>query len=492
MPAVRASGKDRGLDAALALFAGAVAALLLGFRFLPMLDLPQHAAQLSAWVHYDDPRFGFRDQFVVNWRTPYLTCYLLARPLAALVGVLAALKLLVVAASVATMLALRQLARARGHDEWFCLAGAPLSLGYSFYGGFLAFLVATPLALFAVAAALAHAAAPTPRRGLAVTLLLVATLATHALAFAIAIALVAAILSPSPKQLWPLLPPLLLPLPWLPGFWRSGAPTLHPEQWSLDAARLVELPRLLVGFGGYAGAASDVEATLFGIALLVVLVLALGRPSRAPSSWLPLAIALAVYLLLPFELRGVAFLWPRFAPFVVFGLLLALEPRHRLLSTAARRALLVATPALWLALVGARLHAFSEECAGFTDVIDAMPPNQRLRPLILVSASAAFPGVRPFVHFGAYYQAERGGWLGFSFARNYTSFIRYRDGVRFGMREDDEWRAERFDAAREAGDYDFFLVRSDRDVSDLLFRGAPSPIALFAHAGDWWAYRRQP
>ena len=33
------------------------------YEYLPMVDLPQHAAALSAWVHLDDPSYGFADQF---------------------------------------------------------------------------------------------------------------------------------------------------------------------------------------------------------------------------------------------------------------------------------------------------------------------------------------------------------------------------------------------------------------------------------------------
>src|SRR5688500_9770201 len=63
-----------------------------GFRYLPMVDLPQHAAQSSAWVHLANPEFAFGDQFELNFKTPYLLAYAIARLLAPLVGVVPALK----------------------------------------------------------------------------------------------------------------------------------------------------------------------------------------------------------------------------------------------------------------------------------------------------------------------------------------------------------------------------------------------------------------
>ena len=75
---------DPWLLAVAGTLAAAVAWAFFAFPYLPMVDLPQHAAQLSAWVHLKDPAYGFVDQFEVNWWTPYLLSYLLARPFVAL------------------------------------------------------------------------------------------------------------------------------------------------------------------------------------------------------------------------------------------------------------------------------------------------------------------------------------------------------------------------------------------------------------------------
>src|SRR6186713_1195082 len=112
---------DRALFVVAGLLTALLAALLFGFRYLPMVDLPQHAAQLSTWVHLDDPAFGFAEQFEVNWRTPYLLSYLLARPFVPLLGVLGALKLVVLLAIVANFAAYLGLARAAGQDPWLSL-----------------------------------------------------------------------------------------------------------------------------------------------------------------------------------------------------------------------------------------------------------------------------------------------------------------------------------------------------------------------------------
>src|SRR5262245_11884810 len=174
----------RLLSLAVAL-AATVAWVLFHFEYLPMVDLPQHVAALSEWVHLDDPRYGFADQFEINWWTPYLLSYLLARPFVLLLGVAGALKLVVLLSVLGTMAAYWLLLRTAGQDEWLCLLGLPLSFGFSFYFGFTNFLLGTPCILITLVLALRYAENPSARVGVPFALMLGATFLAHVIAFAI-------------------------------------------------------------------------------------------------------------------------------------------------------------------------------------------------------------------------------------------------------------------------------------------------------------------
>jgi hypothetical protein len=41
-------------------------------KYLPMVDLPQHAVQISIWKNLHDPRYGFADYFELHYFTPYV------------------------------------------------------------------------------------------------------------------------------------------------------------------------------------------------------------------------------------------------------------------------------------------------------------------------------------------------------------------------------------------------------------------------------------
>src|SRR5438067_1190188 len=109
-----------------------------------MVDLPQHAAQISAWLRLGDPSSVTAHQFALNLGTPYLTAYVSARLLAPLVGVVTALKLVVWASAALHWFAFSGLVKRLGHPRYLGWLGLPLGLGYPFYFGMVSFTAAMP------------------------------------------------------------------------------------------------------------------------------------------------------------------------------------------------------------------------------------------------------------------------------------------------------------------------------------------------------------
>lgn len=474
-------------------FAVAVAWTFFAFPYLPMVDLPQHAAQLSAWVHLHDPAYGFADQLELNWWTPYLLSYLVARPFVALLGVVGALKLVVLGSVLASMAAYWWLLRSVKQDEWLCLLGLPLAFGFSFYFGFTNFLLGTPLILATLVLALRYAEQPSVRRGIPFAALLGATFLAHVIAFAISSAvafLLTARRISSLRELlrdyWPLLGGLACVVPWIPGFTRSPDISAQPEIWQLGWGRLWALPATLFAINR-----ADEFATWLGVVALALTVLSLGKPSRSVARYGLLLLVVLAYFLFPFKLRGVSFLYQRFAALIIPGLILLAAGARPLLPAWLRRPALALFGAVWLTLFARRMHEFNQEAGDFAGVIRELPPRLRVRPMIFANRSSAFPATPLFLHFPAYYQAAKGGYLGYSFARYYTCFVRYKPGVDIGMAEDQEWNPYSFDARTEVPKYDYFIARAADDRARPLFRGSPQRVALEKRVGSWWIYRAE-
>jgi hypothetical protein len=484
---------DRVYEVTFWLCAGLAVYLVWHHRYLPMVDLPQHATQLSAWVHLYDPAFGFARQFELNFSTPYLAAYLLARPLAGL-GVVTALKVVITLAVLGLPLALRVLLRQHGRDHYWALLGFPLAFSFAFYFGFVVFLFAAPLYLLAIVAAFSYSNRPTPLRGVALMALTTAVFFAHGMAFYLTLATcgLISLLTPGTARgrltlIAPLLVPIFVATSWTVQFLAIGAyPGDEFVHWALGLSRFSDLLGNQLGLGW-----DDPVATLAGVVMLLLPWLEGIRWARDPRRYVPLAVTLLFCLGTPASLQGLPLIHPRFSTFLMPGVLLALEappvPTRRL-----HRPAVAVVAVAWLALLLLRFQGFQGEASGFDRILAQMEPNKRVRPLIFARGSVFIPKFAVFVHFPAYYQAEKGGYLGFSFARNWTAVVRYRAGVDVGMATGAEWEPELFSYAREGAGYDYFVVRSGPDLRHTLFGAAAARVSLVAREGSWWLFRNPP
>ena len=460
------------------------------FRDLPMVDLPQHASQIGTWLHWHDPAFRAAELLELNFRTPYLLAYPLARLLAPVVGVVPALHFVIWLAIVGNVAALAYLAQQTGHDRRLALLGFPAAVGYSFYFGFVSFLLATPLAVTCMALSIAYAEAPSVRRGALLSALFCLTLTSHGFAFTIAVACCLPLLwagrARPVYRFVPLLAPGLVAWLWIaPG----AGERLSNDIWGIEWLRLLDLPASIIGLG-----ARHWLVVLVGACLLLSALSLLGRPRRSLGRLMPLVLVVCGFALFPARFHDVGFLSGRFAGFVLPALLIAFSPRSAALSESRWGSLTfglsLAFVCGWCCWFVARLASFNREAAPFHEFASAIPSGLRMRSIIFDRDSRAFPDVPAFLHYSAYYQAEKGGTQGYSFALNEVSVVRYRPGVTIGV-PGAEWSPESFDARAELPSYDYFVVRSERDRGSELFGNVGEPMVLAAHVGSWWGYRRE-
>ncbi len=462
-------------------------ALFVGYRDLPMVDLPQHAAQIATWQRIDAGDPASVERFELNFRTPYLLAYPLARALAPLCGVVLALKLVVWLSVVASFFALAALARKLGHDPWLGFFGVVTAMGLCFYFGFVSFLVAMPLAIAALALALEHAEQPSARSGVLLALVLSLLITAHGIAFMLGFGTAGLLLLRGGgswlARLAPLVPPALLAL-----FWIAPGPVsvrIGGDFWGLTPDRWRELPALLVGMGSI-----DHASFALGLALLAATLFLLGvRLERRALRLVPLVLLLAAYAFFPVMFRGVVLLHTRLACFLLPVALLALAPRAASYpAQRSARGLVLALTLVWLGIFSRRLAAFNREAESFHALEARLPPGLALRPLVFERDTRAFPGVPAFLHFSAYYYVDKGGYQGYSFAMYPLSVVRYRPELEATMQNGAEWRPDLF-RRDEIPDYDFFLVRSEYDRGAELF--GEEDVELTAHVGPWWGYTRR-
>ncbi|MDA8019227.1 MAG: hypothetical protein MPN21_17440 [Thermoanaerobaculia bacterium] len=458
----------------------------------PMVDLAQHAAQVATWQRWNDPGFDYTNHFWVNLKTPYLVTNALAFALSEVVPVGVAFKLLISLAFVALLLATRALIHESGGNPLWALLVVPAGYSFAFYMGFVAFLFAVPWALLFVLLSWRYAHEPRLRPAVVLLISSQVLFLTHTIAFGWAgITGAAMVAAKAPdvrsalRRWWPFLLALVIPASWLLSTWKSEHLRLAKDGGTiLDPKRGLELLSFTVGLPVH-----DLGLILGAIILALPFVTG-GRASRNPVRWIPCGATVLFFLLTPRFLFGTAYLYQRFAAFLMPSLLFALDLRQTT-SQRARTWLLALPAAAWLTFVQVQCFAFRVETGAFGSLLDSMESNRLVLylPLDFRSQEVPYPA---YLHFGSWYQVEKGGIVDYSFAQLFPNRYRYHPEAEPKLSSNDGWQPNRFSWQEHDGErYDYFLVRSGRDPEPF-FRQARAPVTPVATAtGGWWLYEQR-
>lgn len=472
------------------------AAPLLFAHYPPMIDVPQHAAQVGTLNRLLSGDFVHADLYWINWATPYLGGYLGWLALSWVLPLSLALKVLLGSVIVAIPLVASRLRAQAGGDplwDWLLL---PIAYGFAFQWGLLNFLVGVPIALLFLLLGFRYADNPRVLRGVLLAVFGVVLVGVHILiaAFSCGLAFLYVALTRRPwkARLLTLLP-FVAPVPvaaswWFRGKIRGLSPSV-PGPWGLSASRPLELLASFVGDPPLGDA-----AVLLG-AVVVALPFALGARLTGDRRRLAVFAAFLLWMMLgPDYVLGNYKTFQRFAVFGLPLLLLVLVPpqQPRLRHGRYLRGLVVLIPVALIVVSCVHFAGFDRETRDYRQLTEHMKPGRRVLGLVFWRDSAVFD-LPMHVHVPSWYQGEAGGVVDLSFALYGGMPVRYRKEADVAVRRTFEWLPQTFDWQTHHGWlYDYFLVRDDKDRSALIVAEADCPVKLVARVGLWWLYERDP
>lgn len=452
-------------------------------RYLPFTDLAQHIAQIAVIRNYHSSFFPFHIYYDIQWLTPYCLPIFCGALLAFLFSPVVAAKIILSLGILAYPLSLAfLLSETNGKKSWAIL-GFPLAFGINLFWGHLSFYVSVPLAISLWALALSCFQRPTRTREWLLAVGLMLLFFCHVVTFVFSWGVVVVLLWAGPnklKRLWPTIPVLF----WFP-FWlhTNHAHVLFelPTLWALGWYRFFTIPQLIFGPEG------DFRALPTKI-LVAVLFLLMSK--KAVSSWkmkLPLLANLLICLLAPVRFfGGIHGIDQRMAVFLIPSLLLTFEkgPGDENKETAAAIILLVSY-LLMLGIFTRAIVRFNKETADFRTVLAEMEGGRRMMSKI-PDASSTCGFFIPYIHFPAYYQAEKLGFFEYSFANNgqqtaVTSLTKPAGLVKY---------PEHFEKNPGPSLYDYYLIRSSGDELKNLGPVLVPYYRLKIHEGKWWLFER--
>jgi hypothetical protein len=465
----------------------------------PLQDLPLHLATIRTVRSFHDPAFGFDQSFVLTFgRTQYVGYHVVGALLSWVVGVPAANVLLVSFYLAGTVLSVRSLLRALGRDERLCLLVLPLLVNTMFIYGLLPFLVGIPLMLWALAAAIVHFRNPHLGSDALLCVLALALFYSHIVPFGVFCIGAVALFPWLARERWwrcaaPLLPATLALLWWTvateAGRLSRGAAndTDYPRQ-AVEGA-VEDLPNW---FTAVLRDRTDLLAVvgLGGVVFAAFLLARRAPPTPFPRAYivLPLSCILLYFVLPP----GHGYIWlvsQRF-PILYAITVIPLVPMPE-----GKRGVLVSACALvagLAAIANTCLHFIRferEEVGDFDEAIESMQGDRKVCALVFDNRSAILNNY-PFLHFGSYYQAAKGGVVMFTFAGYAHWPVDFQPSkypppggpARRGW----EWTPQKVPMSEIYPYYDYVLTRGGD------FRPPAGTYRVTWHGGRWTVWAREP
>lgn len=479
-------------------------------QFPPMVDLPQHAAQIALWMNLGDSGFPFTSEFRVNLFTPYLLGYSLIAAITPALGILTACKVIIGLALAAFAHSTRFLLQRTGADPYWSWLIFPVLYGFAYQWGFLNFLIAAPVGLYFLGFVWRSNGNRTPGSSLLVASLLYLLFFSHALILAL-VCLIALTYwwhtngswQDFIKDAWPVATLAPLVVVWLISashnsqvhegtIWDLSWFNTDVDFYYSDASDWIDpehpgwgritgfIPRLV-------GLRPEVFATLFGVMLFLLPFLGGGRIAGDKIRLIPLLLVASILMLMPSYFFGVAFTYQRFTLLAIpFFLIMIDAPRQVGRVSSYLRKLAPAIALVWIAYASVQAIQSNRDAAGFDEVLAQMDPYKRARSLIFVrdDGHSIAP---PFMHFPAWYSALKLGTTNPSFAAFYQMPVVYQENKEPSV----HWSPTEFDwQADEGYKYDYFVISAPGDPGPYLFRYATCAMNLEMHSGIWWLYSR--
>lgn len=469
---------------------------------LPLLDLPQHVAQVSLLRDLLSGASPWSDLVHINLFTPYIAEYGLALAFSTVLPMNTAFSLLLTVAYLGLIASCVWLRRDSNGDprlDWLFIPGF---FGFAWEFGFVPFLIACPIGVLFILVARRHASEPDLRGGLWLGILGLVLFFTHGLVFVFVIIVGMLFVSANHLARNPIR-------------WAHLAPYVPLAAIALayQVVQTDDTPNLLSALtwgGGVAGLVGRAEPffiyplgldhdRLFALATLILFIAPWALRCKLNGStigwWIPFVTVVLVFFLAPGSGLTADYMYHRFAIFILpaYALLFGRPdeiPQPRRIAMSLVIPAVAVTCWAYLGVKSVRLHEFSNESAGIDRLLKSLPEEKRLLNLAVDPSSAAADNPSAYQHYAAWYQAYRHGFVDVNFASYHAQMVRFRTACRPAVPPGMESRSGTFDFSRHEGwIYDFILVKGKSPEADAVLRRiVDNQACRMEHvetSGDW-------
>lgn len=464
----------------------------LATTYPPMVDIPQHAAQIAALREYFSGNQKFLELYELNLLSPYWLGYGISWLLSYICSIPLAIKLTLSIIFVAFPYAcalLREQIQAPRQIDWIFL---PIMFGFAYNWGFLNFLAAMPVGILFLRSTLRYRSAPSKKGAIFLSLWVTFLFISHVLATAFLCIVAALLLYKNNDTLWSWIKrfsPLTVSIP-LGATWllivSQEVQTQQSGPWGLGIYRTyIFIPDLL-------SLTPTIPHTLLSIATCSLPLILGGRLTKDRGLILPFLFYTAWMILGPNYLLGNFFTYNRFNVLgfplflLMFDFTKAREPSATTKSISSIIPMFFAGSTL--TIITLKNIDFNDEVTNYREIQKRIPQNMRVASLMLDRQSVLFD-TPVYLHFPSWYQAENHGIVDFSFSSFFPQLIRYKAEHIPKVNANFVWHPETFDWKEHDGEsYDYIITRSPYDTRAPLLK-INSELRLIESKPPWQLYK---
>jgi hypothetical protein len=373
--------------------------MLLGHFYIPMVELPQHASQLSVLINYKNTEMNFVKNYELNLLTPYLGGYLPALFFSMFMDIVVALKLTILISMVLLCLAMRWLLKTTGGECWWSLLGFSIFTSYSFYYGFVSFLFATPFLILTLCLCYKYIQNLKVKTGWQICGLATVVFVIHGYSFVLLWLISQSLqligIARERKSFWKAIWPFILPV-FLALIWRLTQDQIIDSRlyYFGGLIRLYSLPGYLIEIWPSREKSWVVFACF---ATLMIFTCSITRKNLLV--YIPLIVSLLIFTFLPDHIFGVSFLGPRLSVLVFTFIFITVKFSDRFKT--AKIAIIICAAFICPVYNSLRFQQFNDHVKSFDKIIDAVPFDSTV---VQLDQQHQFPDMSGFYfeHFKSY------------------------------------------------------------------------------------------
>lgn len=469
-------------------------------EYPPMVDMPQHAGQVSQLERLLSSESRWADQVQVNMLTPYWIGYGVWFFLALLFPLKIASKLLLSLCFLAFVFSFSVLRRKFGSPKILDWILVPVFFGYAYEWGMITFLLALPVGVAFFLANMNWLSSGRGTGGVWVLLIGVVLFFSHGLVFSFFIVCSSLYIFVSSRFsilgalrfAWPYLILSVLPIVYvirpdpLAGYYSYGAAGAIWGGWLDRAQGLLYMPW---------GIAPRGPSTYLLSLLIIVFPFIMGmRPTRDRSRYVLFACAAVAFFALPHYVSNTFLLYQRFSILLLPAYILCFDADG--IKTHAERSPNWAWPRyLWCCLAVLMMHGpaanlilFNREVLAFSTLLRALPEGKRALSWIYDRESRVVDVPSVYLHFPVWYQVERDGWVDYNFSWFHPQIVRFSPEALPEVKPGLEWMRDLPFHLEDCSRYDLIFLHSYLVPSNDILQGTNCPHVPYLQAGSWYVY----